>query len=81
MLYTVKPLETIYSNTVQSLIISRYGDRDISEGITCMDIEHGKVYARKEGENYIIDRIHSTNLSDYLDEKYHPGSIIKHSSM
>lgn len=81
MLYTVKPLETIYSNKVQSLIISRYGEEERGEGITCMDIEHGKIYARKEGEHYIINTIHSTDLNDYLDEKYLPGSIVKHSSI
>lgn len=77
MLYTVKPLETIYSNKVQSLIISRYTETDKREGVTCMDIEHGKVYARKDGEHYVVDTIHSTNLSDYLDEKYIPGSILR----
>lgn len=81
MLYTVTPLERIYSNQVQSLIISRYKSDEINSAtqneVKCIDLQHGKVYARRDGDNYIVDGIISTNMSDYLDEKYCPGAIVK----
>lgn len=77
MLYTTRPLERIYSNQVQSLIISRFTDEERKNELISLDVEHGKVYARREGDNYIVDGINSTSLDDYLDSKYSPGSIIK----
>lgn len=40
-----------------------------------VDIAHGKVHAKLEGENYIVDSINSTDMSDYLNDRYIPGSI------
>ena len=81
MLYTVTPLERIYANQVQSLIISRYKEDEIKNHGTverkCIDIQHGKVYARRDGNNYVVDGIISTNMSDYLNNEYTPGTIVK----
>ena len=89
MLYTSVPIDRIYNNQVNSLIIPRNNismtgqESDIKSDsennrleVKMIDIEHGKVYARREGDNYVVDSISSTCLSDYLTEDYKIGSII-----
>ncbi len=84
MLYTSMPLERIYTNRVSSMLIPRNPSNDNKTTdmnqnkaeYRMIDIQHGKVYARLDGENYIVDSINSTDMSDYLNNKYIPGSII-----
>lgn len=79
MLYTVVPLERIYSNQARSILDEyRVKSYQATEEIEYKDISisHGRIYARKEGNKYIVDKIHSTNMEDYLNEKYAPGAEI-----
>lgn len=77
MLYTIVPLERIYCNRTRSVlddykIKSNY---EYDEKIEYKDIPiaNGKVSIRQEGDKNIINRLHSTDMSDYLNVKYAPG--------
>lgn len=80
MLYTVVPLERIYSNQARSILddyrVQSYKAEEKTE-YKDIAIPHGRVYARREGNKYIVDKIHSTNMEDYLNNKYSPGSEIQ----
>lgn len=79
MLYTIMPLERIYSNRVESI----YSKRKIQETNNLNDSEYrnlslsyGSIYAKREGDTYIVERITSTDMSDYLNPQYAPGTTI-----
>lgn len=79
MLYTVVPLERIYSYRTESLIISKNSYEDKSNPDTeykTVSLPHGRVYAKRHGDNYIVDRVTSTDMSDYLNPGYAPGMVI-----
>lgn len=80
MLYTVMPLERIYSNRAKSILGNETKRDEVKgDGSTehqTISITHGSVYARKEGDKYIVDGIYSTDMSDYLNPLYFPGSPI-----
>lgn len=80
MLYTVIPLERIYNNMTKSII-----DEYMAQGLLPLDtssdfkdisIDNGRISAKRQGDKYIVNRINSTNMSDYLDDKYTPGKEI-----
>jgi hypothetical protein len=79
MLYTVVPLERIYA-------IPRSNDRNNKDKLKETSepeyrdvlLPHGRIMARREGENYIIERVNSTDMSDYLKDDYVPGKNIKY---
>lgn len=87
MLYTSMPLERIYTNRVSSMLIPRNPstnskDRETTgsmEEYRSFDIQHGKVYAKLDGESYVVNSISSTDMSDYLNPNYTPGSILSNS--
>ena len=75
MLYTVVPLERIYV------------DQKTKDQNKCDETEpeykeivlrHGRVVTRRDGENYVVQKINSTNMSDYLNADYSPGKVIQH---
>jgi hypothetical protein len=78
------PLERIYTNRVSSMLIPRNPTSDSiardatknMEEYRSFDIQHGKVYAKHDGENYIVNSVNSTDMNDYLNVKYIPGSIL-----
>ncbi|TAH66937.1 MAG: hypothetical protein EWM47_09590 [Anaerolineaceae bacterium] len=74
MLYTVVPLERIYvdQNAKDSAIKSET-EPEYKEVL----LKHGRVVARRDGENYVVQKINSTNMSDYLNTDYAPGKVIK----
>ncbi|WMJ88344.1 YlzJ-like family protein [Anaerocolumna sp. MB42-C2] len=80
MLYTVVPLERIYSNRTESLLINTHEKEDKKEDTAVefkdITLKHGKISARREGENYIVEGINSTDMRDYLKKEYSPGSVI-----
>ncbi|BCJ95149.1 hypothetical protein acsn021_27180 [Anaerocolumna cellulosilytica] len=81
MLYTIVPLERIYSCRTESVIRGRRLDNDSGEMSTDVEykriaLRHGHIYARREGEGYIVDGILSTDMADYLDKNYFPGKSI-----
>ena len=35
-------------------------------------LKHGRVVTRRDGDNYVVQRINSTDMRDYLNEEYSP---------
>jgi len=77
MLYTVRPMERIYAppevftqntkNNTENMVAT---DQEYKEII----LPNGRLVTRKNGEKYIIERINSTDMKDYLNKKYAPGN-------
>lgn len=80
MLYTIMPLERIYSYRTKSILGNDTKRNDVkgeeNTEYQTISIAHGSVYARKEGDKYIVDGIYSTDMNDYLNPLYFPGSSI-----
>jgi hypothetical protein len=81
MLYTIVPLEKIYSCRTESVISGKTTNDDNDKMSTDVEskriaLRHGHIYAKKEGEGYIVDGILSTDMADYLNENYFPGKSI-----
>ena len=70
MLYTVRPLERIYFD------MNKASDSN-QESYQTFDTAYGHVYTRQVGNEYIVERISSTDMSDYLDERYQPGATFR----
>lgn len=79
MLYTVVPLERIYSNRAKS-ILDEYKVQGLmpKEELEFRDIPivHGKITARRDGDRYVVNQINSTDMTDYLNTNYWPGQEI-----
>ena len=81
MLYTVVPLERIYTNpnineTDKKKEHSKQEETEEAE-YRDVPLPHGRVITRRDGENYIVEKINSTDMSDYLNEEYSPGKTFK----
>ncbi len=80
MLYTVVPLERIYSNKVRSILdeykVQGLMPQDEPSMFKDIPIAHGKISARLEGDKYIVNRVNSTDMVDYLNVDYSPGNQI-----
>jgi hypothetical protein len=74
MLYTVVPLERIYADKRADKSVSK---DEIEPEYKEIPLKYGRVIARRDGENYIVHRIISTDMSDYLNADYYPGQIIR----
>ena len=84
MLYTVRPLERIYANP-DTFDSGRHGDgnkfqagsssQDKTEAADYKEVllPNGRIVTRRNGEGYIIERLHSTDMRDYLNQEYAPG--------
>lgn len=74
MLYTVVPLEKIYvDQRANDSALKGEAEPEYKEVL----LKHGRVVARREGENYVVQNINTTDMSDYLNAEYSPGKIIK----
>lgn len=73
MLYTVVPLERIYVDQR-----AKAAEDDAEPEYKEVFIKHGRIVARRDGENYVVQKINSTDMSDYLKVDYFPGKLIKH---
>ena len=76
LLYTVVPLERIYiDHRAKEYEAKQMKDEQIEfkEAL----LQHGRVITRQDGEDYVIDKIYSTDMSDYLNEDYSPGKPYK----
>jgi hypothetical protein len=76
MLYTVRPLERIYAPP--GVFDEKKKEKPGSTGQTEGEykevlLPNGRIVTRREGENYIIERINSTDMQDYLNDEYAPG--------
>ncbi|NLC19052.1 MAG: hypothetical protein GX757_07490 [Clostridiales bacterium] len=75
MLYTSRPLERIYAppevfdQSRRRKSTARESDAEYKEVM----LKNGRIITRREGDNYIIERINSTDMSDYLKAEYTPG--------
>lgn len=75
MLYTVTPLERIYTDrTKPDLQPEKEEEKSTEVERRSFDVENGKVYTRKAGKEYIIEGIQSTDMKDYLNPQYSPGN-------
>lgn len=79
MIYSVTPLERIYTSRTQSVLNTSKNDGNSENESTAVErsdfaVEHGKVYTRREGDSYIIEGIQSTDMEDYLKTEYAPGN-------
>lgn len=79
MLYTVRPLERIYASP--SVFNSNRKD-EIKKDEKDMEyrdvfIKNGRLVTRRDGDNYVIEKINSTDMNDYLKEEYAPGKNYK----
>ena len=78
MLYTVMPLERIYARPASYADI-RQARPENQQDTAYHEVllPHGRVVTRREGENYIVDHVISTDMKDYLQSEYSPGKTIK----
>jgi hypothetical protein len=81
MLYTVIPLERIYADFNKNEEASK-NEKNQQKQDTSMDykdvqLRHGRLVTRRDGENYVVERVNSTDMSDYLNDEYCPGKVIK----
>ena len=74
MLYTVVPLERIYADKRAD---KQTPKNDNEPEYKEIPLKYGRVVARRDGDNYVVHRIISTDMSDYLNMDYYPGQIIK----
>ncbi|BBF42071.1 hypothetical protein lbkm_0753 [Lachnospiraceae bacterium KM106-2] len=68
MLYTVMPLERVYHS---------YDTKDEKEEMMEFSLEHGRIIAKRCEDHYEVERILSTDMSDYLREDYMPGALLQ----
>ena len=82
MLYTVVPLERIYSYRTQSILGNTHYPESAQGKDTAVEyrniaLKHGNIYTRIDGSDYIVEGIASTDMADYLNEEYMPGARIR----
>jgi hypothetical protein len=78
MLYTVMPLERVYARPVSYTDIKQDKTKEkAEEEYREVPLQHGRIVTRRDGENYVIERVNSTSMSDYLNDEYVPGKSIK----
>lgn len=78
MLYTVMPLERIYTDfRGREAELHKSGDNsEAEEEYQEVLLPHGRIVTRRNGKDFIVERINSTDMNDYLNEEYYPGKII-----
>lgn len=78
MLYTVRPLERIYARPASYTDIKQDKPKEAAAmEYHEVSLKHGMVVTRREGENYVVDQLYSTDMQDYLKADYTPGKNIK----
>ena len=83
MLYTVVPLERVYHNFRENDQLKFQSDgrnQQLADQPEYREImlKHGRVVTRRDGDNYIIEKINSTDMGDYLNAEYAPGQYVNH---
>ena len=80
MLYTVRPLERIYADpstfSQKKQSAPKAGEINNTEYKEVI-LPNGRIVTRRDGENYVIERINSTNMKDYLNDAYVPGKSMQ----
>ncbi|HHX13305.1 MAG TPA: hypothetical protein GX731_10815 [Clostridiales bacterium] len=78
MLYTVRPLEKIYATPKTKKDIEKEeAERNEKTEYQEIDLPSGRILTRRDGEDNIICRVNSTDMSDYLNVDYSPGKAYK----
>lgn len=77
MLYTTRPLERVYADFINKERGKPGEDARENAEYRDVSLRHGRVVTRREGNEYIVERVSSTDMSDYLNDGYSPGKIIK----
>ncbi|MDF2943863.1 MAG: hypothetical protein K0S01_2721 [Herbinix sp.] len=78
MLYTVIPLERIYATPNNNQKENKDKQKEEAEAeYREVTLPHGRIVTRRDGENYVIERVNSTDMTDYLKDDYVPGKNIK----
>ncbi len=78
MLYTVRPLERVYARPASYTDIKQEKPKDLSETqYREVTLQHGRVVTRREGDEYVVEGVISTDMKDYLNDKYSPGKNLK----
>ena len=82
MLYTARPLERIYA--APGVFDPSRAEKEAGKAEASAKPEYkevllpsGRIVTRREGNNYIIERINSTDMQDYLNDEYNPGKYMK----
>lgn len=81
MLYTARPLEKVYADPSvfnhkqKEQPTNKVGEEETEYREVLLP--NGRIITRRVGENYVIERIHSTDMKDYLNKEYFPGKNIK----
>lgn len=74
MLYTAVPLERVYvDHNAKDQAKKEDTELEYKEVL----LKHGRVVTRRDGNDYVVQKINSTDMSDYLNADYSPGKIIK----
>lgn len=78
MLYTSRPLERIYADpeVFDSMRKDKLKEEDKQE-FKELILPNGRIITRRSGEDYVVHKVYSTDMSDYLKEEYSPGKSIK----
>ena len=82
MLYTVVPLERIYSYRTESILGNTRYPESVEGKATAVErrniaLKHGNVYTRLDGSDYVVEGVASTDMADYLNTEYMPGARIR----
>lgn len=82
MLYTSVPLERVYHNfreqakPVAKDSSSEHNNEDNMEYKEVL-LKHGRLVTKRDGENYVVQKVYSTDMGDYLNDRYSPGMEYK----
>lgn len=79
MLYTVIPLERVYHNFREEngpTIKDKTKEKSLEENSEYKEVQlkHGRIVTRRDGDNYVIQKVNSTDMGDYLNSEYAPGN-------
>ncbi len=82
MLYTSVPLERIYHNFSENdKPKAKDGQTDqkpdANEDYKEVMLKHGRLVTKRDGDNYVIQKVYSTDMGDYLNDQYSPGKMYK----
>lgn len=82
MLYTSVPLEKVYHNFREQAKPAAKDGSSENKPEDNMDykevlLKHGRLVTKRDGENYVIQKVYSTDMGDYLNDQYSPGMHYK----
>lgn len=73
MLYTSTPLERIFTDRNKKNEKGALDKEKEGNEVKTIHLSHGQIYVKKNGDNYVVDGIQSTDMSDYLKKEYAIG--------